>query len=568
MIKQQGVFMIKQHCFISLGHSHQVFEYDDKSTTAASNGLYTILKHYERSILGADAIRINKLALEIHKIGKNGKDDRWEQIELTKTERTIVAKILGKDSELVLKKADNIHQQIYNKIKEESTLYLYSSGGGGHKSAKDAQVEKNFNAMLKSVIKLQPNGAIGDELTDPTKFVQWCKSAGLVHEVDVLHDYLGSVGESCSSMWDQAQIAGDVKKQENLASLQPLSDLFFGPVIFFKTLQTLIKLNPKKIVSTQAMATPAILFAIRIYNMFYKPEGHADVKLHLYMTDMPTEYAGHYFDSIKSIFNTFGRCDLILHAPKAYEGLSLEKLSGLPSEQIKILKNSELPVRSSFIDAAAKFEPSSKELTINLKEKEEFLLLQKVLKKQKRKAEHSECYKNVYFDKDTIGNGYFLMLGSNPGKSAVEGYVDQFIKQAKENPMEQFSLFAFTGKFENECYYKELCKYILAKEDWPENLQIVPMSYQGPKQLAALELTCNTITRSGGATVMELLVLDEIATFKGLSKKKRLVHAQPPTNTKTMDPKTGIPLWERGNFLFMEKAIGADIVTPDTLKLV
>lgn len=92
---------------------------------------------------------------------------------------------------------------------------------------------------------------------------------GLVIDIDVLHDFLGKVGVWATRQWDQAQQEGDVIKQESLASQQWLSDLFFGPIIFIPTLLNLINLKPKQIVSTQAMAIPAILLAIKLYNLFF-----------------------------------------------------------------------------------------------------------------------------------------------------------------------------------------------------------------------------------------------------------------------------------------------------------
>jgi|GEM_PF-4644761 len=468
-------------------------------------------------------------------------------------------------------------------------LYLYSSGGGGHKSAKEAEMERDFEKLMKHVkIAFEENQTlhveveiteqeleencsfVNDErLNNPAKFSEWCKKMGLVKDIDVLHDFLGNVGKWASNQWDAAQREGDVKKQESLASKQWLSDLFFGPLIFLSTLRSLIQFKPKHVVSTQAMATPAILLALKLYNIFFKPKEDLEVKLNLYMTDMPTEYAKHFFDSLKKLRNMGGKDLLLLYTPKVDKGTDWEELCGLPKEQVKELDIHELPVRLDFLKAVQKYVPDIKHPSVEIKisEREELALLHQVLEYQRGEAPdlgdlNQKGVQLLEYSMKQEDKGCFIMLGSQPTKSAVEGYIQSYLKLATKNPENNYQVFIFAGKFEDNksCFYKELCNYINKQSEWPPNLCVVPLSYQTPKQLVNLEMMCDTITRSGGSTAMELLTLNEInKKFQNLPKKQRLIHAEPVEGRSLEE---SIPLWERGNFFFLKDKIGARIVHP------
>lgn len=472
-------------------------------------------------------------------------------------------------------------------------LYLYSSGGGGHKSAKDAEMEKAFHQLMEGVSTellnkgtlhidvsvtdddlLNRPGSIQDErLTDPAKFSEWCKEMGLVHDIDILHDFLGSVGVWASQQWDKAQQEGDVKKQESLASKQWLSDIFFGPIIFISTLRSLIQFKPKKIVSTQAQATASILMAIKLYNICFKPVGDPTVIMDLYMTDMPTEYAIHFFSSLKRV-SRYGMNKLLhLHTPKAEKGVDWERLCGLSKNQIHELETSKLPVRFEFLRAAEDYRPQDhcRQVEIKVGESEELELLREVLKHQRGKEEvlggsQVQGMHYLNYQMEVEDQATFLMLGSQPTKSATKEYVNAFLTLALENPEKKYHLFAFTGKFngKEECFYKELASSIKNHREWPKNLCVVPLSYQNPKQLVSLEMECDTITRSGGATAMELDVLNEVTKkLQELPHRKRSIHAQQMEGRSLED---SIPLWEKGNYLYLKKKIGAQVIDPGMIR--
>ena len=110
------------------------------------------------------------------------------------------------------------------------------------------------------------------------------------------------------------------------------------------------------------------------------------------------------------------------------------------------------------------------------------------------------------------------------------------------------------------------------KDTLPENLKVVPLSYQNADQMVGLFARCHSITRSGGGTCMELMVMDEVANTimesdkskdSGYKRPMRFVHSQ---LVKGRDAENSIPLWEKGNYYFMRDKFGAKVVTPKTLK--
>lgn len=451
----------------------------------------------------------------------------------------------------------------FGKGDNKDTLYLWSSGGGGHKSAKESQTEKEMIQLRDQIIghaSKEVSEQFAGRFQNIGVFTDWCKQMGYLHESDVLADYLGSIGVSSAGKWDKAQQEGDVKKQEKLAGLQWLSDRVFGPVVFFQTLKDLINNKPRKVVSTQAMATPSILLALCIYNKFFKPSMDPEVKLHLYMTDMPTHLSGHFFDSLRRVWGFAGKGHLILHAPKPTDDSTWLIRCNLPDDQVVELKTQDFPVRASFIKAVENYKVGDP-VSYKVSGGDELKHLRDALAHQGDDTDSlgdlEGGAQNLEFPVGEHDQSFFLMLGSQPTKQAIKDYVDEFIKKAKSNPKENYRLFAFTGKFaaDKDCFYKELCAYIQTKQDWPKNLRVVPLSFQNPEHLVSLELNCHTITRSGGATVMELLVLHEMVEGQKtkIKPKMRYIHAQ---KVEGRDLEKSIPLWERGNYLHLKGAVG------------
>ena len=547
------------------------------------NCITTLLNKVAEKIFNLDEsehITIRKVQVgdkTFYKVLSENEQHKFKGVNITDgTEKALIDAILnesGDPSELVLTH-DKVSEQMktlvdqFVDIENKDTLYLWSSGGGGHKSAKEAQVEKSMIMLQTQILQRAPAqeaNAFQQRFQRIEVLTDWCKQVGIFHESDVLTDYLGDIGIESVESWDNAQKEGNVQKQELLASMQWVSDSVFATPIYAQTLDDLIRNKPKQIISTQAMATPAILHAVKKYNESYKPPTDPPVILHLYMTDMPTQLAEHFFSSLKHMWGASAKEYLVLHAPKPKDGDTWQARADLVDWQVVELDTKEFPVRAAFFQAVQDFNPNNP-ITFKVSCKEELNYLRNALKHQG--APHETMgnmdiggIQNINFQHNQDAHSYFLMLGSQPTKEAIKDYIDLFIMKARESPDQQFNLFAFTGKYVqgNECFYKELCNTIQQKADWPQNLRVVPLSFQNADHIVSLELNCHSITRSGGATIMELLVLNDACQnekFADLPQRQRLIHAQKIEGRSLVE---SIPLWERGNFLHLQQELGDNL---------
>ena len=371
-------------------------------------------------------------------------------------------------------------EKILNSLKKSSVrkanLYFYSSGGGGHKSAKESQMERSFETLMEQVtgelieekVTLHVSGdpfelkeseinelneLLDDpRLKDPAEFGKWCTENGFFKDVDILHNFLGTIGEWASSQWDEAQKAGDVKTQESLASKQWLSDLFFGPVIFIQTLNLLINFKPTSIVSTQAMATPSILLALKCYNAFFRPKEDELVKLKLYMTDLPSEHAEHFFSSLRRA-KYYGVKELIQLCVPDRKGFNWEEACGLDESQIQKLKIEDLPVRPAFLKAVGSYKKDNNRPKVEIKVGkgiEDQLLREAIVHQcgEKQTSISENDNGKLSYEMGADDEKMFIMLGSQPTKSAIEEYINRYLEQARANQNKQTHLFIFSGKFE------------------------------------------------------------------------------------------------------------------------
>ncbi len=525
----------------------------------------------------------------------DGENHEISTIELVKkADKKLIDLLLqevGEKRELRLTRNHNAEKvdRMIREHKNFGTLYLWSSGGGGHRSAKDAKLEEEALALKQEIYsRLSDDPDMAKEkcefLQETHKFIDWCKQMGHIQEADVLVKYLKVVGKKSVDQWDSAQRSGNVSKQEHLAMLQPVSDVVFAFPVFFGVLKDLCKSRPQKVVCTEAMAIGSILLAIKVYNMFFN-HSKEPVKLHLYLTDMPTSLSEHFFGPMRKLFSFLGKKNLILYtAPPNDPAIDLTKLCNLKQANIRYLKIEELPVRPAFIEAASHYD-KEKPLQLKLSCEEELQLLQGVLKHQKAKfspaATETTGAQDISWPIDENDEAYFLMLGSQPTSDSIIAYVDEFVRKARDNPSQQYKLFAFAGKFSDDCFYKTLCQHITQITPWPLNLLVTPLSFQDPAHLVSLELKCHTITRSGGLTIMELLVLEE-TNKNAKNPRKRFIHAESvkesmplhlmpleyvPKQLKIKPIKTyensiplrtlaeSIPLWERGNYFYLKQSL-------------
>lgn len=473
---------------------------------------------------------------------------------------------------------DAVVDGVVSETKFERVLYLYSSGGGGHISTKNAVRDTRLK-QLKKDVKEALKGKYGkDQGKDvfthyfpnwDEDFVKYCKKKGLFEEKDVLLDFVGYAGRKGATQWNDAQTSGDVEAQERIFKLQPIARVLFAIPVFLSTLYTLIKYKPDLVISTQANNNDAILSAMAVYNILFSPK-HS-LHMHLYLTDMPTDLAKHFFDGIKSMFS--GQKELLfIFSPKPTdEGFNWEVKVGLKGEHVTVLENLELPIRPAFFRAVKKFQETDfdpKKLTLKVWGNVERELLEATIGTDAIQGASVAGPHTVEYSLGESDHADFILLGSQPTRDAIYGYINAKIVKAKQNPSQTSHLFLFTGLFKENCFYKELAQYLKDNKDQiPTNLKIVPLSFQDADQIVGLYARCDSITRSGGATCMELLVMEEVcnaikAKNPAYQKPKRYIHSQV---VKGRSEEDSIPLWEKGNYNFIKDKCGAKIITPHML---
>lgn len=425
-------------------------------------------------------------------------------------------------------------------------LIITSSGGGGHKIAADSLQQK----------KIQKS------------------PANNVVQLDVMRSgcsYGSRIGKNCTDSWDKAQQKGDIQKQLQLVRFQPIAEALFCIGTFFTVLHRLLTAEklPKSVICTQPLHLLAITEAVRAANLIRFREKRKISKVHVYLTDLPTSKAEHFFGALRRLsYMSKRNFDMIrVHAPEPIcpAGQSAQdfwkKQAHLRPDQVKI---ESMPVSAPFKEPAALPLPgNATKLDIKLFSKDE--------QAEMKKLQLSSRFQIAAQDK--VG---LVMLGSVPEKTAILNYVEGIAAAAKERRFVQKSPHHYVfvacgskeqnggeGGLKNDSLYREVCKKIQEAE-LPPKVKIIP--FVGQPVAPIFGRSDLSITRSGGMTSAEILALKNRAG----DNKRVLIHSslkQTPEGSQEdickalMDQ---IPLWENGNaeYLVQSPHVAARVVNP------
>ncbi|MBS0586284.1 MAG: YwaF family protein [Verrucomicrobia bacterium] len=372
---------------------------------------------------------------------------------------------------------------------EKRALLLTIAGGGGHLEA--------AKAKMRELAENYPG--IG------------------VLQKDLFLDFLPLVGKPILSSWNRSQVAGkSASLSKFFSKVQKIGEYLMGPLVFFLLVRFLEKNRISVIIDTQAFGTRAIIRAIRYMRWWHGQEIYLEKSL----TELPTKEFNFFAESIRNL-SLKDRAFLKLRTTEPLleegerDGSFWQKYYSLSLSSVLY---GSLPVRASFLKYSDP-KVSERELTVLLEEGP-FLI--------------------TAHDKVAL-----ILLGSNPDKKAVKGYIEEFLLKAKgiRKGGHRHILLIFCSKQED---LKEEIKEIAKRA---ENLIIVPLGYQKEEVTAALLHRADlTLTRSGGLTSMELLLV---------SRGQILIHKG--------EGSVGMPVWEFGNFSYLEAKKNAALVTPKTL---
>ncbi len=442
-------------------------------------------------------------------------------------------------------------QKQFNKYYD--CIFIWSRGGAGHKAVMDAKKQEWISKGSEDLLDLD---IFGKEFLNRIKL-----------------PIMGRFGDFCVNFWNSAQEGGNIFTQKILINLQWFADILFYPAVYFKFKKILNEIThpPRQIIVTQPICNTAIARAIYKTNRKRGWNMHID----LWMSDLPTAKATHFFSSVKKISRFKKLSQLVtLYAPppqlKAGEDHAEWWLENCG--KVRVITDQPVPIRQAFIDQKS-------------------LIGKKV--NLKLRSEEGEQQDIIVDKKDRVAT---LMLGSQPSKNAMLDYVDIVMKLAKEQKRKHkrrsdfhYYFFVFMGS-NHDASLREAIEMRMNCPHCPDFLKIIPFVFQTDEELAPLLARSDvTLTRSGGSTAMELMHLNrdrkgvtlihsEAYERKPKEASAKLGKGKVSINQKSVKitalfkkltnfseqvlMKKGIISWEAGNAEYLKKKIEAQIVTP------
>lgn len=491
-------------------------------------------------------------------------------------------------------------------------VFLWARSGGGHRTAKDGIKQQ----------KIKEYAARGKQLDTKTDI----DITGEKVLSSIRLPFVGGLGDIGVRAWDNAQKKGDLKFLENYASWGWIGEIIFYPLVYFRMKWLLqdLKVEPEFVVSTQAFCLNAIMQAMRSVNK----QKSWNMHMHVYLTDMPSKKAIHFFPSIRKVAGNSALRDMVtLHAPPPLtkKGQTDEAFWKKHCGKIRVITNEKFPIRDAFLDTTKlkeKLLKPSVDVNIKLNNPVEAAIIKKGLSEDIAPQVGGDSIALNIKTEDKLA---FLMLGSMPTTKSVLEWVNSFAEESKKPSPNQNYFFLYCGLPDTpeepnlllRAVSQEIDK-LKAAGEIAKNFNIIPFTNQSADEIALLMARSDvSITRSGGATSMELVELDRADLPKRAGKlvlinsEAELTHPKPPvpdsqdfvkniiTETasakklikaqikkmqakddyKALDSsslrklaiervltKKGIVLWEGGNAKYLAKKIGAHVTTPQYAK--
>lgn len=458
-----------------------------------------------------------------------------------------------------------------------SGVFIWARCGGGHRTAKDA--------LIDQIRKKESEN--GKEFTTV--------------QVDVTT--LIPLGDEGVHAWDSAQKRGDLAFLKAFASKEKV--LLADAACYIPIRSNIRKIlrnlpqEPKYVISTQAFGIAAIADAILSVNK----EDNLNMHLDVYLTDLPTIQAVHFFAPLHHVGTDISRSSITtLHtaAPFTKPNISASAyFKELCGEHLNISIKDTYPVRQPFLD--------TEELKKQLQEKSVALKINhpdetEILRKGCSKVTIENNTASLLIDDDDIVS--FLMLGSQPTEKSVLNWLNSMIvlsQEGKKKKGKTHYFFLYCGAPHTNNTQNTLLQKV--KEQLDQNplsaaLKVIPFTNQDASCIAHLMARSDcTITRSGGATCMELLQIIKNEALPQRKNRLTFIHseAEIPTDEKIKAAslklllndkykelqedlfkqeaieyvlrKEGTVVWEDGNARYLKKSnIGTHVVNPDSAK--
>lgn len=406
---------------------------------------------------------------------------------------------------------------------QHKVLIITSSGGGGHLQL--------ANAKKQEVLDSNPDA--------------------LVIQRDIMIDWLWKgFGNFILFMWRDAQTRGHVKTQKFFGTIGIISiaGAFLWPHIFYGVITTLFREDIDRVIDTQGFGTTATVKAIRLFNWWKNKK----IILEKVLSDLPTNKTRNFFLFIKSLtakdrnFFRLTTPEPLLEKGQTNEAFWL-KYCKLTSKE---LNSGGFNVRKSFLkytNEVQNYDPIK--LKIVYGSEAELTQLRKTV--NLGSSIYEEKLGALEFYIPTHVKVFTILLGSQPASTATLNYVREFVELARGIQSPPVYLFVFCSHFHSPLF-KSVVDCIQEIQNYPSVLTVIPMSFQSEETIASLFFRSNmTCTRSGGQTSMELLCAGRGSVW---------IHSE----AKGANLLKGIPVWEEGNAVYLQRHKNAQLVTPTT----
>lgn len=390
--------------------------------------------------------------------------------------------------------------------------------------------------LVKNIIKYTPYPWLPNKeslIKEIESLNQKEKRQGKRYYKDMLLDVYPA-GYPSVALWNLLQRDDQADDLNKLVALQPRSDNENYKAVYEHFLAQLKAAANEgipftELISTQAMALPALCDAIIAYNQWLKENEHPfpEVIIHQYMTDLPTKGAIHFLTPLAHL-SIEQQQQIKLYAVELNDdvlkhffpnGNHFAGTYNIPAKENPMVRAG---FKDSHFDNSNKFHLDTE---ITLKWYGEGI----TEKKFSIKAH------------ETIAS---IMLGSQAGKDTVE-YIENLLESGFDK------VFVFGN---NETITQKIAQ-IKKKMEYADK-EIISLGNQGDKEIASLMTRSNLlIIRGGGLSVMEQLAMNHHSS--------QIVLTHNPNGDPNKEPTSGIP-WEDENAEKLKRVLDKKIYVQKT----
>lgn len=349
------------------------------------------------------------------------------------------------------------------------------------------------------------------------------ENKGKIIVKDVFNDILGKkISKHLYAFWNDAMKSENLNKLNIPLKLQPTGEFFEGSTAIRKVAHWLLKHDIQAVVNPQPAMLHNITKGVRFVNFInkYVNKNTKHILVYNILTELPTPYTTDFFTTYKRMRkDDRSVCKLVTIAPIFVDAKEKNSASHMNNSnehfwkkytgfQLKDVLYDELPLRKPFLEAAKMDPQNIKSLKIEIKTQAALQLL-----KESEIVAQNTTVGVLNKELENSDIHFLMLLGSQAGIESTMNYVTNFIEMktmAKKDTKQV--VYVFCGDHnplqKNKSLFEQVCNKVKEskrKQEFPENLEIIPLEGQKADYVASiLRKSKTTTTRAGGLTAMEL----------------------------------------------------------------